>query len=121
MVDDLLHANTLDHALGLDTTSTGWHERHAQRVDHAVELATTTKDAVLLDALAQLLAVLAEEALTGTGDGSPADPDREDDERAIAATAWDWIESTGHTLSDVDDQVRLLAVKGRPDDEDGDD
>jgi ParB/RepB/Spo0J family partition protein len=121
MLDDLLHANTLDHALGLDTTATGWNERHAQRVDHAVELATTTNDADLLDALAQLLAVLAEEALTATGDGSPSDPDREADERAMAATAWEWMESTGHDLSPVDDQVRLLAVKGNPDDEDGDD
>lgn len=120
MLDELLHANTLDHALGLDTTTTGWHERYAQRVDHAVELTTTTKDADLLDALAQILAVFAEEALTGTGDGSPSDPDHESDERAMAAVAWDWLDSTGYDLSPADDQARIFAVKGRPDDEDGD-
>lgn len=119
LVDDLLHADTLDHALGLDTSDSNWHERRKQRVDHGVELSTTTKDGVLLDALAQLLAVLVEEALTSIVDSGPVDDDRESDERAMAAAAWDWLEASGHELSPVDEGVRLKAVEGDP--EAGDD
>lgn len=115
LIDDLIHADTLDHVLGLDTTDAGWNERRRQRVDHAVELATATKDAALLDALSQLLAVLVEEALTTITDSGPSDQDREDDERAMAATAWEWLDTTGHDLSPVDDAVRLKAIKGDPD------
>lgn len=123
LVDDVL----LDHALGLNTdTSTGsrWQVYQAARQERGAYLATDASHGEVLAALAGVLAVFLEQALSFNSDGlAPQDEDGPA-LQALAGIAWEWLTASGYQLSSVDEEIRDLAMYGTRDDvedEDGED
>lgn len=118
MIEELINAELLDHAFGLDTDVTSgssWEDQRNARADHAMHLATEGTTGDLLAALASLLAALAETSLSAIAERGVYDD--AEAERTLSSIAWDWLASTGYELSTADEQVRSLALS-EPDEDD---
>lgn len=114
--EELLPWQSLGPLLGVEDPAVSWHERTQQVTAAATELTVAKPDAVLR-ALAAVVAVLTNEALTTDWTDDVVLADRQVD-------LWEWLAGAGFSLSDADKEVLSAVTETRDrlaggDDEDG--